>query len=182
MTKTKILLVMCCACCSYLVSAQRSKTALGVSAGYVPEGYAVEASFNYYNNLTDFIKTGVMVSFSNELLETNIEVPYNNYLVNVGYFTKLVQSPQSGFSAALGGGISLGYEYINNGENILSDGSVLLSQSGFVYGLMGGVDLDIFLSSSLSMFLPANFIYQFNSDMGNSIIYAGLGVRYSFIQ
>lgn len=162
------------------VQAQRSKSALGISGGYVPEGFGLEASMNIYHNLTDHYKIGVMATFSNETLTSGVTVPYNDFLLNAGYFTPLFQSPSSGISFEVGGGVSLGYENVNNGESLLSDGSILLSKSGFVYGISAGTDFDLFLSNSISVFVPFTAIYQFNSDLGSFILYGGLGLRYSF--
>ncbi|MDC6367207.1 MULTISPECIES: conjugal transfer protein TraO [Flavobacteriaceae] len=162
--------------------AQRSKSAFGVSGGYVPDGFGIEASFNHYHNRTDFIKIATLATLANEPFDADLEIPYQNYLLNAGYYTALMQSPSSGMTFAVGAGISFGYESINNGEQQLSNGSVILSESGFVYGLTAGADYDVFLSSSISLFVPINFIYQFNSDMGNNLIYGGLGLRYSLTQ
>ena len=184
MIKNKYQFILLCflLSCPWWGQAQTSKASLGFSGGYVPNGFGIEASFNYNHNRTDFYRVAVLAAIAEEPLETGLQIPYNNYLLNVGYFSKLVNNPSTGVSLAIGGGVSLGYEHINNGENLLSDGSILLSESGFVYGLLAGTDFDLFLSNSISLFVPMNFVYQFNSDLGNAIFYGGIGARISLIQ
>lgn len=184
MTKNKIKTFLFVAfCCGTLSSfGQTSKSSLGLSGGYVPEGFGVEASYVLHTNLSDFIKISALATFAKENSSTGVSIPYNDYLLNIGYYSSLYKSPTSGISLSVGGGASIGYENVNNGESLLSDGSVLTSQSGFVYGLSAGTDFDLFLNDTISLFVPSSFIYQFNSDLGGFIFYIGLGLRYTISQ
>lgn len=157
---------------------QRSKTALGISPGYVPEGFGTMASHNFYHNRTDFVKTSFLATFSQETIDPGITIPYNNFLLNIGYYTPLVKSSNNAITLAVGGGASFGYELVNNNEPNLSNGSLLLSESGFVIGGLVGLDLDVFLSDKLSLLVPLEAFYHLNSDLGSSMFFAGLGLRY----
>ncbi len=166
--------------CAFYGHSQRSKSALSLSGGYVPDGYAVKLGYNHYHNRTDFVKIALIGAIGNQSLSTGLEIPFNDFIVDGGYFASLVKSPTSGISLAVGGGLSLGYENVNNGESVLDDGSILLSESGFIYGLFVGSDFDFFISEKISLIIPVDFHYHFNSDLGNSLFVAGLGVRYYF--
>jgi len=159
--------------------AQRSKVSVGVSPVLLMDGYGGTAHINFHHKMTDFIQANVFIGLSNkEVASSNVEYPNDNYLFNLGYFTTLFSSPDKGISLFLGGGASLGLEHINQGNLELSDGSILLSEGGFVYGGFASLDLDWFLNESLSLTLPVNGFYHPNSNIDEAMFFVGVGIRY----
>lgn len=163
-----------------LVHSQSSKMALSATGGSVQEGFGGKISFNYYNNDITFIKTSFMASFSNEDINSIIQVPYNIYTLNVGYFSKILKTKNDNAFLNIGGGASIGYENINGNSQDLSDGSLIISESSFVYGVFGGLDGELYLSDSFSFLMETDLIYHLGSDIGNVNAYIGIGFRYFF--
>ncbi|AWX44792.1 hypothetical protein HME9304_01797 [Flagellimonas maritima] len=157
---------------------QRSKTAVEFAPGYAQEGFGIKGAFNYYHNRTDYLHANILATFSKEKTSTAVTVPYNIFLFNAAYFTPVIKSKDNSNSLYTGGGISLGYESINGNEPDLEDNSLLVSESGLLYGFYGGINADYFLSDSFSLILPIDLFYHFGSDLGNIHFFTGLGVRY----
>ena len=156
---------------------QRSDLSFGLTPNYRANGYGVSFSSNYYHNVTDYYHLSLVVTFSMEQPDATVEFPYEDYLLNLGYFTTILTWPNRGLSIFFGGGASIGYENINNGE-----GDILfinqIPESGFVYGAFASFEMDFFLTGSLSLIVPMNGIYHFNSKVDKSMLLLGVGIRY----
>lgn len=160
------------------IHAQRSTMSLEFAPGYSQEGFGAKAAFNYYHNRTDYYHLNLIATFSNEKTANQIDIPYNNYLLNVGYFTPVFSNRQNSFSVFVGGGLSVGYETVNKGNTELSDGSLLVSKNQFLYGPYLGVSPDISLSDEFSLIVPMDLFYHFGSDLGGIQFLIGIGARY----
>ncbi|TXN37712.1 hypothetical protein FVB32_05335 [Flagellimonas hymeniacidonis] len=158
--------------------AQRSTMAFELSPGYAQEGFGGKATFNYFHNRTDYLQAAVIATFSREAINPQTEIPYTNYLLNAGYFKPVFSNRMNSFTLFLGGGASIGYEVVNKGNTDLPDGSLLVSESQFVYGPFVGLIPDYSISDQFSLILPLDLFYHFGSDLGGVHFLAGFGVRY----
>lgn len=159
-------------------NAQRFNSAVELSAGYAQEGFGLKASYNYYHNRTDFLQASFLASFSKDKIHNEMKLAYSDYLLNLSYFTPVFKSRNNSFNLFFGGGPSLGFETISNSGSYLDDGSLVNSESQFIYGAYAELLSDIYLSDNFSIIVPLDFYYHFGSDLGNSHIYAGVGIRY----
>ena len=71
-----------------------------------------------------------------------------------------------------------GYETVNKGDKNLSNGALIKSKPGFIYGAYLGLDLEYSINDQLSAVLKANEYYHSNSTLGEFLPFIGLGVRY----
>ena len=74
--------------------------------------------------------------------------------------------------------LSGGYETVNKGEKNLSNGALITSRPGFIYGAFLGLDIDYSISDKLSLVLKANQYYHANSNLGEFVPFVGLGLKY----
>ena len=156
---------------------QRSNFSVGLVPSYKTDGYGINTNLNHYHNTTDYFQVSFVATFSKEHPNSGVEFPYEDYLFNLGYFTTVLTLPRRGFFIFFGGGPSIGYKYINNGETDFPfDAS--MAESGFIYGGFASFEMDFFLSDSLSLITPINGFYHFNSDLTNSMLLLGIGIRY----
>lgn len=160
------------------LSAQES--ALSISGGLTEDGNALIASYNYYMRNDNFFQASVFVSFAKDPYKDGIKIPYNDFTVNAGYYKRVFKTKNNAFKASIGGGGVFGYEAINNGNKELSNGALIKSKAGFIYGAFIGLDTDLYLSDDYSVVLKINEYYHHNSDMGQFTAYAGIGIRYYF--
>ena len=159
------------------VSSQRSDLSFGLVPLYKANGYGVNLNSNYYHSVTDYYHLSLIATFSKEQPNAAVEFPYEDYLLNVGYITTILNWRNRGLSIFFGGGTSIGYELINNGEaDILFINQ--FPESGFVYGGFASFEMDFFLSDSLSLVVPITGMYHFNSKVDNSILLLGVGIRF----
>ncbi|MEX0315882.1 MAG: conjugal transfer protein TraO [Allomuricauda sp.] len=156
---------------------QRSDLAFGLVPSYRANGYGINLKVNRYHNATDYVQLSLIATFAKEQPDAAIEFLYEDYIVNLGYFTTVLTWPNRGFSIFFGGGASGGYEKINNGEpNVVFENQI--PKSGLVYGGFASFELDFFLSNSFSLIVPVTGIYHFNSKVDKSMLLLGAGVRF----
>ncbi len=159
--------------------AQRSDISLGAAPVFVLDGFGGHAQVNLHNASNGFVQASVLIGLANEKVTSlGLEYPKNNYLLNLGYFTRVLSAPNGALSVFIGGGASMGQESLNNGNPELEDGSLLLAEGGFVYGGFLSLDLDYFLTDSLSISIPLNVYYHPDSDLDKTMFAAGIGLRY----
>ena len=156
---------------------QRSTSSFGLSPLYKVNGYGVGGSFNYYHNTSDYFQLLMIAAFSEEQPNSAVEFPFEDYLVNLGYFTTVLTSPHRGISIFFGGGPSVGYEIINNDMVEISFG-IQTPESTWVYGAFASFEMDFYLTDSLSLILPTTGMYHFNSEVEDVKLLLGLGIRF----
>lgn len=164
------------------IRAQRNyASSVGASIGYTQDGYGFQASYNYHLGRYRYVQGAIFTSFSKQTYETNsnsVDIPYMIMSFNLGYFDTVFRTNNKKFSIYLGGGITGGYESINNGDKELFNGAIIDSESQLIYGGFVASELDFELNNSTSFILRIQEYYHVNSDLGNLIPYVGGGLRY----
>ncbi|WP_318310735.1 conjugal transfer protein TraO [Flagellimonas crocea] len=156
---------------------QRSYLSLGAVPTYKTDGYGIQLSANHYHSTTDYIQVSLAATFSKEKPNAGVEFPYDDYFLNLGYFTTILGSPKRGINFYFGGGPSLGYKYINDGKTDFAF-DALEAESSFIYGAYASFEMDFFVSDAFSLIVPVNGFYHFNSDLNDSTLLLGAGLRY----
>jgi hypothetical protein len=107
-------------------------------------------------------------------------VPFEAYTFEGGYSFRLLSnaSKSLSFNAALSG--VAGYETVNRGDMLFADGTKLLNEEGFIYGLGGRLSVEAFLSDHLVLLLlgRAGYFWQTSGEALRPA--AGAGLRYNF--
>ena len=89
-----------------------------------------------------------------------------------------VEQALMGENVNIGAGGVFGYETVNKGEKNLSNGALITSRPGFIFGAFLGLDIDYSISDKLSLVLKANQYYHANSNLGEFVPFVGLGLKY----
>ncbi|MEM9077007.1 MAG: conjugal transfer protein TraO [Bacteroidota bacterium] len=160
-----------------LIRAQRSDASFGVLPVYKVNGYGISGNFNYYHNATDYFQLSLVAAFSEEQPNSAVAFPFEDYLVNIGYFTTVLTSPRRGISIFFGAGPSLGYEIVNNDVVEVSFG-IQTPESIVVYGAFASFEMDFYLTDSLSLIVPTTGVYHYNSEVEDIKLLLGLGIRF----
>ncbi|WP_375323716.1 conjugal transfer protein TraO [Flagellimonas sp. GZD32] len=158
---------------------QRSYLSVAFNPSYRTNGYGLNLLVNHYHNSTDYWHVSLAMVTSTEQPDSSIEFPYTDYLMNLGYFKTVLSRPNRGFYIYAGGGLSGGYEYINNGESFAKFGYVV-PESGMLYGIFASFEIDFYLTDALSFYVPTTAYYHFSSQVDESFVLVGAGVRYFF--
>ncbi|MGP1992953.1 conjugal transfer protein TraO [Zobellia laminariae] len=152
-------------------------SSVGISGGYAEDGFGIMATYNYHLSRNRYAQLSVFVAIAED--KGSFDIPYNIFTVQPGYFIKVWEQKNfKKYGVNLGGGGIFGYEVINNGNSLLSNGAILDAKSQFIYGIFIGVEGEIALSNDFSLLVKANEYYHINSDVGKFYPYAGIGLRY----
>lgn len=154
-----------------------SQASFGVTGGYATNGLGVHVSYNHEINDRGYFQINLLGADSKSKTD-NLEVPYRTIGVNMGYYHYIFKSRNQRFLAALGGGGSLGYEIINNGDTILDNGGIIKGNSEIVYGGFLGIESQYYISDSIAVLGVFNTYLYANSDLGLASIYSGLGIKF----
>jgi hypothetical protein len=176
--KTIKILIISLIMISSTTKAQSYANAFGGSIGVVQDGIGGIFSYNYFLDRHDFIEAGVLLTAANFKYTNEIKIPYNDFTLNLGYSKNVFWNYQNTFNVNIGAGLVFGYETVNKGDKELSNGAIINSEPGFIYGGYLGIDLDYALTDKYSITLRANEYYHANSDLGEFIPFLGLGIRY----
>lgn len=164
------------------VSAQRISnysSSMEISGGYIGEGYGFTAGFNYYMNKWTYYQGSVFLGFSEEDFK-GITIPYNNFNINLTYNRNVWFNRRKELSLSLGGGPTLGWEIVNNGNNELSNGAIITSSSSFIWGVIAQSEFQYVINNKFTAFLKLNQSYHISSDLGQLQPYTGVGFKYDF--
>lgn len=159
----------------FFLSSQEST--IGLSAGYTTNGIGILANYNHSMSQNGYLHFGGYVSFAKDDFK-NLEIPYNDLSLNVGYFHNLIGSSDHRLSIAIGVGVLAGYEIINGGDNKLETGAIITADNQFIYGGFAGLNFDYLISDTISLGLTLNEYLHLGSDIGQGVFYAGLGFKY----
>src|SRR6056297_3237668 len=171
--------ILFCLATSSVFSQMRGNLAssVGVSGGYVEDGYGIMGTFNFHPDRYRYFQISVLAAIAED--KGSQDIPYNIFTIQPGIYYRVFVAPRKrNFSLFLGGGGLFGYEVINNGSNELPSGALINAKSQFVYGLYVGAEAEIGISNDFSLLVKANEYYHINSDVGNFYPYAGVGLRY----
>ncbi|WP_378173145.1 conjugal transfer protein TraO [Aquimarina sp. SS2-1] len=173
----KYLLVVFVLFSSISIYGQSHKTALSLTGGYVDGGFGGLVTLDYKVNEFDYLQFNVQANFTN-LDYKNVDVPVNLYAFNAGFFFDVLRNNKRTFALALGAGGTVGYESVNNGDEILENNLLLdFDPNTVVFGAYAGLDADIFLIPTIAINIKAQETYHFNSEIGEFSPYFGLGVK-----
>ncbi len=172
-------LVLLCLMLSQDLLSQRTNYAMGLVPNYKTDGYGVTLGFNYTRSATDYLQASLVAAFSKEQPNSGVEFPYEDYVFNLGYFTTVLSVPRKGIFFYFGGGPSVGYKNINKGS-VEFPFDALHAESGFIYGGYASFEMDFFLSDAFSLIVSTTGYYHFNSDLNDSMLLLGVGLRYYF--
>ncbi|MOA53184.1 Conjugative transposon protein TraO [compost metagenome] len=82
------------------------------------------------------------------------------------------------FNAGLTG--VAGYEVLNRGDRILSDGALLLNDGGFIFGTAGRLSLETYLSDNIVLLLQGRIRVLWGTDLDQFRPSSGIGLRINF--
>jgi hypothetical protein len=166
-----------------LLTAQKSYSqsysdGLVFNIGVVQDGIGGLFNYNYFVDRHDFIEGGLLITMAKYKYKEGIDIPYSDFTFNIGYSKNIYYNYENTFNINIGGGGVFGYETINNGNKILSNGAVIGSDSAFIYGGYVSLDLDYSITDQTSLALKMNQYYHINSSMGKLMPFVGIGLRY----
>lgn len=86
------------------------------------------------------------------------------------------------FYISVYGGGMVGYEVVNNGSNTLKNSGITSKKlkNNFIYGAVLGVQGEVEMGDSWTVFATGSEVYRMNSEVGKFSFMIGGGVKYYF--
>lgn len=114
-------------------------------------------------------------------VSTHTLVNVQQYVGDLTYFKPVLSNRGSDFYLNLGAGGTLGYERINDGNNLVEPGAVIQQQSRTIYGGLVGADLEFYLSDHFVILAKAAERWYPTSDITHFNFNAGIGLKFIII-
>ena len=162
----------------------QTQTSTSLLTGYSDNGLAALANFQLYLGQTfkNYYEIGLYTGFLKET-KSEFEIPLNVYTLNTGYHLRVdkISSRTNTIVTTLGIGGVIGVERLNKGNNTLTNGALIESNDGLIYGAYGALETNIYLSDRWSLIGRYTHFYHANSEVGQSKFMVGAGIKYLFI-
>lgn len=107
-------------------------------------------------------------------------IPVADFTAEAGYNLHLISDYSQTFHLYAGISALAGYETVNWGEKLLSDGATLNSGDAFIYGGSINVQADFYLSDNFALGLNLKERFIFGNDTGHFRFSYGLTAKYTF--
>ena len=123
-------------------------------------------------------------SFGGEYLQTykpygeKGRIPVAQFTGEVGYNLHLVSDYSQTFHLYAGASAFGGYETVNWGKSVLSDGSTLHDGDAFIYGGAVTLSADFYLSDKVALGAHVKERFVFGNDTGHFRFSYGVGVKF----
>jgi len=106
-------------------------------------------------------------------------IPHETYMAESGYSFYLLGDSQRNISLNFALSAVVGYETINRSEKILYDGSEILNEDSFIYGVGSRLSFETYLSDKFVLLLrgQAKLFWGITLDQFRPSV--GIGIRYN---
>lgn len=108
------------------------------------------------------------------------DIPIDAYLVNGGYSLYLWGDAMRNVNVNIGLGGVGGYEQVNKGAEIISDGAIINRTERFIYGASGKLSIESYLTDHLVFLVNGQLRFLQNSQLGEFYSLFGFGLRVNF--
>lgn len=110
----------------------------------------------------------------------DLHIPHETYTAEGGYSFFLLGDARKNITLNTAITGVFGYESINRGEEILYDGSKILSGNNFIYGVGGRLYFETYLSDRFVLLLQGRTKVLWGTDMEQFRPSVGVGLRFNF--
>lgn len=110
--------------------------------------------------------------------EQSALVPLEQFVLEPMMYFNLAQSARRGLYLNAGLGGFGGYETLNGGSSQLSSGGELKAASAWIYGPVGGVEAEVYLSPRLVGLASVRERFHNTSEVAKFRFHAGIGIKF----
>ena len=104
--------------------------------------------------------------------------PASQFTGEGGYYLNFLSDRKKTFFAALGLSALAGYETVNWGESLLTDGSRLTEEDNFIYGGALTLELSAYVTDKIVLLVNGRQRVLFGGDCGKFHTQVGVGIRF----
>ena len=107
----------------------------------------------------------------------DMSIPRVQFTAEGGYYLNFLSDASKTFFMSLGGSAVAGYETVNWGKRILSDGSTLMAKNAFIYGGAITLEAECYLTDRVVLLANIRERVLWGSSLGIFSTQFGLGVK-----
>ena len=150
--------------------------------GFYSRGNRNDAGFAFGLAFSTYTKGGNNWLFGAEIMRRNYpyrntRIPLAQYTAEGGYYYNFFSCPRKIVFLNIGTSGMLGYESVNNGKRLLSDGATLQKQESFIYGGAVTLEAETYLSDKVVLLLHLRECILWGSAANKFHTRYGLGVK-----
>ena len=159
---------------------------LQITGGMVDGIYSTdnnnESGFYFGAAMATYGKNGNKWVFGAEYLRWNYtyesgSIPVEQFTGEGGFYYNFLSSPGKAVCFSIGASALAGYETVNRGEKLLSDGATLQNDDGVVYGGAITLEMESYLTDRIVLLLRARERAMFGSPISRFGFQAGAGIK-----
>ena len=150
---------------------------LQFTTGTTKNGYHSGIAFSWYTKRAD------RWMFGAEYIEKrypykNIKIPQSIFMIDAGYYLKLLSDQSKTFFLSIGASGVAGYETINWNDKILYDGATIINSDNFIYGGAFSLEMEIYLTDRTVFLANTRERLLLGSSVGKFHTQFGLGIKF----
>lgn len=155
----------------------------GMADGFYSSSTRNETGYSFGAAMATYAKNSNKWVFGGEYLVRyypykDSRLPVAQFTAEGGYFLNILSDPSKTFFLSLGGSAVAGYETVNWGDKLLSDGSTLENRDRFVYGGAITLEMETYLTDRVVLLLTGRERILSGSDMTKFHTQFGIGLRF----
>lgn len=150
--------------------------------GFYSQSNRNDAGFAFGLAVSTYVKGGDKWLFGAEIMQRNYpyrntRIPLAQYTAEGGYYYNFFSCPRKIVFLNIGASGMLGYESVNSGTKLLSDGATLRKQESFIYGGAVTLEVETYLSDKVVLLLHLRERILWGTAANKFHTQYGLGVK-----
>lgn len=151
--------------------------------GFYSKANRNDAGFAFGLAVSTYTKGGNKWVLGAEIMQRyypyrNTCIPLTQYTAEGGYYYNFFSSPQKIVFLNIGASGMMGYESVNSGKKLLSDGANLRKQESFIYGGTITLEAETYLTDRIVLLLNLRERVLWGSAASNFHLEYGLGIKF----
>lgn len=151
--------------------------------GFYSKASRNDAGFAFGLSVSTYTKRGNQWKFGAEIMQRyypyrSTRIPLAQYTGEGGYYCNVFSDPKKTFFLNIGGSALMGYESVNSGKKLLSDGAILRKSESFIYGGALTLEAEAYLSDKVVLLVRLRERVLWGSTANNFHCQYGLGVKF----
>ncbi|MFV0506596.1 MAG: conjugal transfer protein TraO [Bacteroidales bacterium] len=155
----------------------------GVTDGYFEGNGGLNTGYFVGVSSAKYLKNCHKMTFGVNYLNRGFDyaserLSFEHFTFEMGYLRNLLADGGKSFFVSIGCSGVVGYEYINKGKTLLSDGARLQDEDAFIYGVSPCLELEYYLCDYVVLVASANERIVWGGSTGHFHLQLGVGLRF----
>lgn len=141
------------------------------------QAFAIGIAFSNYRQFGDHWVFGAEYLQKKHLYKKEL-IPTSQFTAEAGYYMSYYASPRKTFLFSIGLSGMAGYETVNWGKALLSDGATITNKDAFLYGGALSLEVEAFLSDRTILLIHGRERLLLGSSINKIHLQVGVGIKF----